>query len=70
MMISWYLQSCISIEVLTIARLISKLRLLNRVTLVMNVLEYNSGFDFIDMMNEFDYEYVKFMGVEQMVLTC
>lgn len=28
----------------------------------MNVLEYNSGFDFIDMMNEFDYEYVKFMG--------
>lgn len=55
---------------LTIARLISKLRLLNRVTLVMNVLEYNSGFDFIDMMNEFDYEYVKFMGVEQMVLTC
>lgn len=47
---------------LTIARLISKLRLLNRVTLVMNVLEYNSGFDFIDMMNEFDYEYVKFMG--------
>lgn len=28
----------------------------------MNVLEYNSGFDFIDIMNEFDYEYVKFMG--------
>ena len=28
----------------------------------MNMLEYNSGFDFIDMMNEFDYEYVKFMG--------
>lgn len=28
----------------------------------MNVLEYNSGFDFIDMMNEFDYGYVKFMG--------
>lgn len=28
----------------------------------MDVLEYNSGFDFIDMMKEFDYEYVKFMG--------
>ena len=28
----------------------------------MNILEYNSEFDFIDMMNEFDYEYVKFMG--------
>lgn len=28
----------------------------------MNILEYNSGFDFIDMMNEFDYEYIKFMG--------
>jgi hypothetical protein len=25
-------------------------------------LKYNSEFDFIDMMNEFDYEYVKFMG--------
>jgi hypothetical protein len=25
-------------------------------------LKYNSKFDFIDMMNEFDYEYVKFMG--------
>ena len=25
-------------------------------------MEYDSGFDFIDMMNEFDYEYVKFMG--------
>ena len=30
--------------------------------LVMNVLEYVSGFDFVDMMQEFDYEYVKFMG--------
>ena len=28
----------------------------------MSVLEYNSEFDFIDMMNEFDYGYVKFMG--------
>lgn len=26
------------------------------------MLKYNSKFDFIDMMNEFDYEYVKFMG--------
>ena len=31
-------------------------------TKLINTLEYNSGFDFIDMMNEFDYEYVKFMG--------
>ena len=28
----------------------------------MNVLHYNSGFDFVDMMKEFDYEYVKFAG--------
>lgn len=28
----------------------------------MNVLEYVSGFDFVDMMKELDYEYVKFMG--------
>lgn len=28
----------------------------------MNILEYKSGFDFIDMMKEFDYEYVKFLG--------
>ena len=25
-------------------------------------MKYNSEFDFIDMMNEFDYKYVKFMG--------
>ena len=25
-------------------------------------MEYNSGFDFVDMMNEFDGEYIKFMG--------
>lgn len=29
---------------------------------MINTLKYNSEFDFIDMMNEFDYEYVKFMG--------
>lgn len=29
---------------------------------MINTLKYNSKFDFIDMMNEFDYEYVKFMG--------
>ena len=29
---------------------------------MIKTLEYNSGFDFVDMMNEFDYEYVKFMG--------
>ena len=29
---------------------------------MINTLEYNSGFDFVDMMNEFDGEYVKFMG--------
>jgi len=29
---------------------------------LINTLKYNSEFDFIDMMNEFDYEYVKFMG--------
>ena len=29
---------------------------------MINTLKYNSAFDFIDMMNEFDYEYVKFMG--------
>lgn len=28
----------------------------------MNILEYKSGFDFIDMMKEFDYKYVKFLG--------
>lgn len=28
----------------------------------MNILEYKSGFDFVDMMKEFDYEYVKFLG--------
>lgn len=28
----------------------------------MDVLAYNSGFDFVDMVNEFDYEYVKFAG--------
>lgn len=28
----------------------------------MNILEYKSGFDFADMMKEFDYEYVKFIG--------
>lgn len=28
----------------------------------MNVLEYSSGFDFVDMVKEFDYEYVTFMG--------
>ena len=31
-------------------------------TKLINTLKYNSEFDFIDMMNEFDYEYVKFMG--------
>lgn len=31
-------------------------------TKLIKTLEYNSGFDFVDMMNEFDYEYVKFMG--------
>lgn len=29
---------------------------------MINTLKYNSEFDFIDMMNEFDYEYAKFMG--------
>ena len=29
---------------------------------MINTLEYNSGFDFVDMMNEFDCEYIKFMG--------
>ena len=29
---------------------------------LIRTLEYASGFDFVDMMNEFDYEYVKFMG--------
>ena len=29
---------------------------------LINTLEYNSGFDFVDMMNEFDGEYIKFMG--------
>lgn len=29
---------------------------------MINTLKYDSEFDFIDMMNEFDYEYVKFMG--------
>ena len=29
---------------------------------MINTLKYNSEFDFIDMMNEFDYEYVEFMG--------
>lgn len=29
---------------------------------MINTLEYNSGFDFVDMMNEFDGEYIKFMG--------
>lgn len=29
---------------------------------MINTLKYNSEFDFIDMMNEFDCEYVKFMG--------
>lgn len=29
---------------------------------MINTLKYNSEFDFIDMMNEFDYKYVKFMG--------
>ena len=29
---------------------------------MINTLKYNSGFDLIDMMNEFDGEYVKFMG--------
>lgn len=29
---------------------------------MIKTLEYNSGFDFVDMMNEFDSEYVKFMG--------
>lgn len=29
---------------------------------MINTLEYNSGFDFVDMMKEFDCEYVKFMG--------
>lgn len=28
----------------------------------MDVLAYNSGFDFVDMVNEFDYDYVKFAG--------
>lgn len=28
----------------------------------MNILEYNSGFDFVDMIKEFDYKYVKFVG--------
>lgn len=31
-------------------------------TKLIKTLEYNSGFDFVDMMNEFDSEYVKFMG--------
>lgn len=31
-------------------------------TKLINTLKYDSEFDFIDMMNEFDYEYVKFMG--------
>lgn len=31
-------------------------------TKLINTLKYNSEFDFIDMMNEFDYKYVKFMG--------
>lgn len=29
---------------------------------MINTLEYSSGFDFVDMMNEFDGEYIKFMG--------
>lgn len=29
---------------------------------MINTLEYNSGFDFVDMMNEFDGKYIKFMG--------
>lgn len=29
---------------------------------MINTLEYNSRFDFVDMMNEFDCEYIKFMG--------
>lgn len=28
----------------------------------MDVLAYNSGFDFVDIIKEFDYEYVKFAG--------
>lgn len=28
----------------------------------MDVLAYNSGFDFVDIINEFDYDYVKFTG--------
>ena len=28
----------------------------------MDVLAYNSGFDFVDIINEFDYDYVKFAG--------
>lgn len=29
---------------------------------MIKTLAYNSGFDFVDMMNEFDSEYIKFMG--------
>ena len=29
---------------------------------MMDVLAYNSGFDFVDIIKEFDYEYVKFAG--------
>lgn len=28
----------------------------------MDVLAYNSGFDFVDIIKEFDYDYVKFAG--------
>ena len=55
---------------MTIAHLTLKLTLLSKGVDVMDVLEYSSGFDFVDMMREFDYEYVKFMGGRAMVLTC